>query len=229
MNKGFLVLALGTVAGASQAAFFVAGAFNGWNPGDPGFQMTWDGSKYTKLVTGLTPGADYEFKVTIGDWSTSWAGSNVKATASASGDLLVTFHDLTGPSWGDGWLPDTVSRVGYDNGNAHSWEVMGSFNGWSSPIVTLNHVGGGVYEGTTFVAAGMYDYKIRKSSTWDISVGDDFGNSAANVSLNVGASSLYTFKIDTVGGRIQAAAVPEPATLAVLGLGGAALLRRRRR
>ena len=183
------------------------------------------GGHWEATVSGLTPGSMSEYKIAVADWSSSAPGSNGKFEVGASGTLSFDFWE-TAPA--DGWNP-TGMRVGYDNGNAHEWDVMGSFNGWSSPVVGLSHMGSGLYQGTVALVAGSYEYKIRKAGSWDISVGDDFGNSAANLTTTIASDGLYEFSIAVPNGRHKLTAVPEPATMAVLGLGVAALLRRRKK
>lgn len=209
---------------ASAAPFHVRGEFNSWTNNDPMDDL--GGGHFQDTITGLTPGNYYEYKVATTGWESSWPGSNGRILAPASGEL--TFHFYEG-SASDGWLP-AADRVGY-SGSTHGWEVMGSFpNSNFTTGIDMTHLGGNVYQ-TSFViaAAGTYDYKFRQDGDWAISIGDNFGNSAANVQIvTTQANELVQFTLDLPGGRHQAVAVPEPAALSLLGLGALAMTRRRR-
>lgn len=218
-------MVLGVAAGAN-AQFVIRGSFNDWgNLGD--VTMTdMGGGHWQGTVTGLTAGDRHEFKVTTTDWSNNGPTDNARFLVGANGELLVNFWE-NAPA--DGWLPNSGKRVGYWNDGANGWEVMGSFNGWSSPVVGLTHMGGGLYEGEVALTAGSYEYKFRKEGDWDISINNDFSNYGGNIMTTVAADGLYKFSLDLPNGRHNLTAVPEPATMAALGLGVAAMIRRRRR
>ena len=88
------------------------------------------GGNYTTSLTGLTPGTGYDVQVLRSDASSHWPGSPAKITADASGNINLKFYQLSGASWGDGWQPDTLNRVGYVDPHQFGWEVVGAFNGW---------------------------------------------------------------------------------------------------
>jgi 1,4-alpha-glucan branching enzyme len=225
MKRSILVLAMVSVAaGAFAQPFFVRGDFNGWtNSNDPMIDM--GGGKWSYTVSGLTAGQLYEFKATVDDWSQNAPGSNAKAMANASGQIVVNlFPSLT---WSDGWMPDNKWRLGYEDPGMHGWELVGGFNGWSGGDSLMN-LGNGVYQITKNLDPGTYEFKFRMTGSWDISIGDDFGNSAANNSITATGLPVI-FTLDLPNGRWSAEPVPEPATLAALGLGVAAVLRRRKK
>ena len=74
--------------------------------------------------------------------------------------------------------------------------------------------------------AGDYEFKFRKDGDWSISIGDNFGNSAANIPYTTtGANEIVQFDLDLPNGRWRV--TPEPASLALLGLGSLLIIRRR--
>jgi hypothetical protein len=221
----FIIATLTVAAGAFAQPFYVRGEFNGWtNSSDPMVDM--GGGKWSYTVSGLTAGQMYELKATVDDWSESAPGSNARVMANANGQIIVNLFPTT--TWSDGWMPDNKWRLGYEDPGMHGWELMGGFNGWTAGDV-LTNLGGGVYQITKSIAPGTYEWKFRMAGSWDISIGDDFGNSAMNNTLNVLDNTPIVFTLDLPNGRWSANPVPEPATLAALGLGALALVRRRRR
>ncbi|MFZ2899920.1 MAG: alpha/beta hydrolase-fold protein [Saprospiraceae bacterium] len=55
-------------------AIFIAGNFNGWNPGDPAFKLQKDGYNYFLDIHNLQPSSNLEFKFTMGSWDTVEGG-----------------------------------------------------------------------------------------------------------------------------------------------------------
>lgn len=220
----FAAMVLGVAAGAN-AQFVIRGTFNDWgNLGD--VTMTdMGGGHWQGTVTGLTAGDRHEFKVTTTDWGNNGPNQNARFVVGASGEVLINFWENASA---DGWMPNSGKRVGYWGGDTHGWEVMGSFNGWSSPVA-LTHMGGGLYEGELAMTAGTYEYKFRKEGDWDVAIGYDFSNYDNNILFDVLSDGLYKFSLDLPNGRHNLTEVPEPASMAVLGLGVAAMIRRRSR
>ena len=219
MKKLVVLIMCALVAGAAYAEYYVRGDYNGWDLSTP---MNDDGDgTYSALVTGLTPGYRFEFKVAVEDWSSSWPGSNAKTIVDPSGE--VTFHFTPG-AVSDGWNP-SENRVGYDDPGQFGWEIMGAFNGWDAGIDTVARQmvdeGGGMYSVMyNIAAAGSYEYKFRESGSWDISIGGDFGNSAGNNTIVTASdNTLVLFELDLPNGRWNATIVPEPATMTLFGLG----------
>jgi len=219
--------ALAAVATAAIAQpYYVRGDFNGWNNNtDPMVQSGTNKWEYT--VTGLTPGSAYEFKATVDDWSMNAPGSNARYTADANGELHVFLYDTD--AHGDGWNPEGKWRLGWTDNGSFDWELMGDMNGWGGGSDWfLTDMGGGTHSGTFALAAGTYQWKARAQGDWGFSIGDDFGNSAANNELILAADSLVRFDIDMEGGRWSTTIVPTPGSIAMLGVAGLFASRRRR-
>lgn len=195
-------LLLWSVALAASPAlaqpYYARGSFNGWGTGNQLTHM--GGGHYQGTVTGLTEGTYYEFKLANASWSENWPASNARFQADASGQ--ATFHLWRTPA-ADGWSP-VGTRVGYDDVGA-SWEVMGSFNGWGSPIVSLVSQGNGIYSATTTIGTqGSYEFKFRKAGDWGVSIGRDFGNSAPNISMGTTVpNQAARFDLDLPNGRYK--------------------------
>lgn len=225
--KKLLVAAMmfGMVAPAAMAEdFFARGDWNGFGLDDPLNFV--GGVEYAGTVTALTPGDEYEYKVANEDFSIAAPGSNGKVAADANGE--IAFHYFDQDSWDDGWMPADKLRVGYEDPGLFGWEIMGAFNGWADGLMSLTDMGDGLYAGDLVVAdPGDYEWKFRKQDDWSISIGDDFGNAAANnLYTTTEANELVHFELDLPNGRWMA--IPEPSTIALMALAGVFAIRRRR-
>lgn len=218
LSLSLVGLTLACLAPTLNAQFFVRGEFNGWGLDDP---MTDQGADlHTHQLTGLTPGGMYLFKIANDDWSIQWPGNDARVMADPQGEIL--FRAFDSDTWTDGWLPNNVRRVGYSDAG-HGWELLGTMTEWEVNPLALTLDGDGVYRGEVFLSAGDHDYKFRITDSWDINIGADFSNSAANVTLNVASDATYLFELDPLNGRHIATAIPEPSTYAAI-FGGLALL-----
>lgn len=198
---------------------------------------------YELNLTGLTPGDNYDFRSLKTDLSAALPGTVMRVRADASGNIGLKFYELQSASWGDGWSPSTSHRLGYVDPQQFGWDVIGSFNGWSAPLLSLAAQGNGVYAGDyTFDTPGNYAFKFRhqdETNPWNISIGEDFGNNAGNAQMSVAsAGQTWRFELDLPNGRwrvfqtnLAASGVPEPGSLLLLMLGicGVAAVGGRRR
>lgn len=223
--KRFLiaVLFVGLMAAtASAQPWYARGDFNGWGTGHP---MAWDpvDGRYeaTAAIPG-PPGGYFEFKVAEEDWDPNFPPDNIKTKYPAQPSL--GFYYYPGSTL-DGWLPEW-NRVGYDIAGS-GWEVMGSMNGWTTPY-PMADLGNGLYRVDIWVAAGNHEFKFRTTGDWECSVGAHFGRWAPNATFaSWGGPEQHGFLLDLPGGRYKSWYIPEPATLALLLIGGLALVRRR--
>jgi hypothetical protein len=207
----------------AQTEWYARGDWNAWGTTDP---MDWQGGDYyTKTISGLTSGDMPEYKIALADWSLSAPGSNGRVMVDAAGE--INFHFWDNESWSDGWEPSTKRRVGYNDPGLFNWELIGDFNGWAGGDI-MTDLGGGLWAKDLTLNAGTYGWKFRMEGDWAISIGDDFGNAAANNSINVASDGdLWRFELDLPGGRWRAFYVPEPTALALLALGGLLAVRQR--
>jgi hypothetical protein len=220
MRIASFVAALALFAAPAFADFYIAGDFNGWNAAGQLMNEVVPGQWQTTVTN--APGR-HEFKVTIGEWSQAWPGNNARTDFGDDGELTINFYPTPAA---DGWNPP-ANRVGYSGDAIAGWEVIGSFNGWSSPVVQLDPLGGGAFSGQYVVpTAGTYFFKFREFNNWDVSIGSDFSNSGYDIQLDVAADATpILFELDLPGGRWRTSVIPEPAALLML-LAGLTLRRR---
>jgi hypothetical protein len=198
---------------------YVAASWNGWASNGTLMTEVTPGVLWQTTVTGQT--GDQAFKVTDGTWGAAWPADNAQLDF-GDGTLPVTISLTAGP-FGDGWVPD-VNRVGITDLGLHGWEIMGSFNGWASPVATCALVGG-VYEANYSVATpGTYTFKFRKVGDWNVSYGNLAFGGDISVTTTFPNENL-NMKLDVAGGRYLV--TPEPTSLVLLALGGLAIIRRR--
>ena len=227
MRQTLLSVAVAVVATAATATiaqpYYARGDFNGWGLGNPLTDM--GGGLWQGTASGLNPGDMPEYKIADESWSVSWPGSNGRVAVDAAGE--INFNLMLG-TFNDGWFP-AENRVGYADPGQHGWDIMGSFNGWSSPVVLLTDMGNGLYSGQAVIAAaGNYEFKFRKEGDWSITIGDNFGNAAGNIGITTNnANDIVTFELDLPNGRWRVTAVPAPGALALLSLAGLFAIRRR--
>jgi hypothetical protein len=231
MNKLAAILIVGLIAVPAMAwppnPAYLAGDFNGWTANGTLMTETSAGSGvWTSTLTGLAAGSRHEFKVTIGDWSQNYPGSgNSWFYADASGNVTVTYDST---NHADGWGPG-ADRIGIST-DPGAWTAVGDWQGWSNgnPLTSMVAQGGGIYKFQTVLSPGTYQYKAVNTGTWDAIGVDSRSNNAATWQFTTDATNnTVTFWADASAGRIKVDITPEPATLALMLIGGLALIRRR--
>ena len=224
MNKLFkLIAAAGLVAfseavAQAQPYYIVGDVVNGWS--DPGaIQLTGGPTVYSYTVTGGTPGAYEQLKITAGGWGSSFTGNNVQVKLDANGNNTIYAYPGTIV---DGWTP-VQNRVGYADPGNMAWEIAGDFTNpnWASdPSAQLGAAGNGVYTNVYIVpTAGTHNFKFRTPNTWnEVNFGADFGNGSANATFTTtNANQKVLFQLDLPHGRwLAGAPAPAPVTNSVV-------------
>jgi len=206
-------------AAPTIATPYVAGDFNGWNAGDPAYQMeeTAPGSRiWTKLVTGLTPGSRHLFKITDGTWTHNLPSSNSWFYADANGECLVTYDSNF---YSDGWAPARDRLPLPPACVPESWVAAGNFqhffggSDWdrNSTYTVMQPQGNGVYkfEGTG-VTPGPYFWKAVLTAPpgippdWESVSWDARSINTANMQFTVSAvTDVIKLWVDAVTGVVK--------------------------
>jgi hypothetical protein len=249
-----IVLAVvGLAVPASAADYYLAGGWNGWGWSSGSFvlgdldPMTDNGDgTYSGTVTGLGAGARQEFKIYESEMETWYPGSNSWLFADGDGAVTVGFNTNV---VSDGWLA-AQNRIGLST-DPTTWTIAGSFLGAGYPDwnpsgagMQMAAQGGGIYKLSLALPTGggpgwigdpdlnTYAWKAVVTGSWDSICEDTRSVNTANALVVVSEGfEVVNFYVDAYTGVVKSEVVegvPEPTTIALLGLGGLALLRRKR-
>ncbi|HVP13670.1 MAG TPA: PEP-CTERM sorting domain-containing protein [Phycisphaerae bacterium] len=242
MNKIAAILIVGLLAAPAMAdpwpppspyTPYLAGDFNGWTSNGTTMTETSPGSNiWTASISSLGANGRHEFKVTDGTWNYNFPGPNSWLYADASGNISVTYD---GNTYADGWSP-TMFRIGENADPAAGFTAVGDWQhflgdgDWNNanPFTAMAPQGNGVYMLQAVIPAGNWNWKAVATGTWDSISWDNRSVNTANWGFTTDAvNNMVTFWVNNLAGTVKIDITPEPATLALMLIGGLALLRRR--
>ncbi len=103
---------------------FIAGDFQGWNPGDPAYQLADQGGLIYEIALDLTVGTAIQFKFTRGDWSKVEKGPNGEEIPNRTHAVTAAETlELTVANWADLPANSTIT------GDVTTHTVPGFLNG----------------------------------------------------------------------------------------------------
>lgn len=221
----FILMVAAAMVVPVNADYYLAGGFNGWDPAGQLMTDNLDGT-YSATVSGLAAGEYQHFKVTDGTWGTAYPSADSWFSANASGEVDITFNTNT---VSDGWVTEQF-RVGIST-EPGTWSLVGDFNGWNNndPAQAMADLGGGIYAITQTFDAGDWNLKPVVTGSWDGIGTEGRSMDAWNYYLSLAAASEVTVSVDAFAGIMKVEVVPEPATMALLGLGSLIAARRRKK
>jgi hypothetical protein len=214
MRFTLAVLLSGLLAASAMAQpWYARGDWNTHGLTDP--MVHQGGIHWTADITGFFSDIPQNFKIAEEDWSPEMPGigegHDARTYTDPNGEMHFHLYDQT--SWSDGWFPNNVRRIGYDDHQQFDWELVGSFNNWPGdahdPNFFMTDMGNGLHRGTFTFDTGIYDFKFRGveadiANVWDTAIGATFDNNAANNAFAVTADDQdWTFELDLPNGRFR--------------------------
>ncbi len=196
---------------AAAQPWYARGEFNAWGIDNPMVVDPADATHYTANVTGQLENTRFLWKIAEEDWSPEMPGTgpNNDGRAHSNATGTINFHLWDKTTWDDGWFPNNVRRVGYDDHQQFDWEIVGSFNNWPGPPdpnFALMDMGNGLHRGTFAMNTGIWEFKFRglTATEWDTAIGTTFNHNSPNNTFAVANNGdEWTFELDLPNGRFR--------------------------
>ncbi len=210
-------------------------------PADDGYTYVFTGwdQDFTNVIAPLRVNAVYTatpkmYTVTFVDWNGALLKSQRVAYGTAAtppADPVRSGYIFSG--WdGDIWYitGNTTFRAQYTDNGVY---IMGDFNDWQG--TKLSHIGGNVYQGSIYLAAGQYKFKVKQgydwfgnngwiddTTTYTSDVGWEMSWDAGDCTLNA-SGSTYTFRYNTATRMLEVLYVAPTYTVVFKDWNGATL------
>tara|TARA_R110002111_G_scaffold133649_1_gene199603 strand:+ start:59 stop:817 length:759 start_codon:yes stop_codon:yes gene_type:complete len=246
-KAGWSIIAALAIASPSYATMYVAGELQteqgdaaDWDVANTSLIMSESGGIHTVVANNLLNGTPYDFKVV----------DDEGAPPVVWGDHEVTPNQLTVIGDADGSVTISVDTGVVNNiGEFATWiefddsplQVVGDFmdeaggaGDWNpaDPAFLMTSQGAGYYTFDAVISTpGIYQFKATFGAGWDDQVGTEgFSNNAITKGFETtSANEAITMYVDLASRELGVNVVPEPVSLAVMGLGSLALLGRTRK
>lgn len=223
---------LGLLTASASADFFSPGEPNGWDNTTPMtdvgggiWEYTWTG-----FVDDVTV---FDILSEAGNWDSKVhsAGNQWVTPDASDGNTLsldTNFYD-------DGWFPQE-NRVGVASESIMDWTAVGDWQNqvgggdWdnANPSTAMADMGGGIFSIVAELAPGTYQYKAVHTGTWDAIGGNSRNVNADNFSFTTDAvNNVAEMYVNVLDGTVKVVLTPAPSSLALFGLAGLMVSRRR--
>jgi hypothetical protein len=223
-----------TIAGSLQSEI---GCPGDWQPDCAATHLVYDAGDDVWQGSFMIPTGSYEYKAALNDsWTENYGakavlnGANIPLALAADTKVKFYYDDKTH------WVTDNVNSVIATVAGDFQSE-LGCAGDWQPDCLRswLEDVDGdGVYSFSAILPTGSYEAKATINEGWDVNYGANGVLNGANIPFTVTVSAPTVFSYDShthilTIGDVPTPTVPEPGTLALLGIATGALAWRRRR